>query len=115
LYDKLLINRLGKRYATTRKKDVFAKLIQALMPMIDTQLSKQYSSIKEFWDDLRQEIMLKLWENRKSIKNNSPGELHQYLYSSIRKWLNRSCGRIVNQYDMFDPDITSIEELGESI
>ena len=111
LYDKLLINRLGKRYAKNGGKDSFVQLTQALIPMIDAQLGRQYSSMKEFWDDLRQEIMLKLWDNRKSIKDNSPGELHQYFYNRIRTWLNRSYKQTVNQYDMFNPNIISIEEL----
>ena len=112
MYNKALINKLAKRYATKRENDTFTQLLQELTPIIDIQLGKNYSSLKEYWDDLRQDVLLKLWENRFNIKKmiSAGVEPCQFLYERIRTWLNRASAKNQREYDALNPDIMSIEE-----
>ena len=101
------INNLTREFIKSENNEIFEKLLIGIVPMINIQLRKNYSSIKEFWDDMRQDVFLKVWENRKNIKNSSTENPYQYFYGRIRKFLERSCKRIKYQYDMFNPNIDS--------
>ena len=64
MYDIQLINELAEKYVKTSDETVFEALIEALVPVIDAQLKKSYQSLEEYWDDMRQEICLKLLETK---------------------------------------------------
>lgn len=112
MYDQKLINKLAKEYLETKNNQIFGKLLQAIIPVIDTQLAKNYSATREFWDDFRQDVLLKLWQNQEnwqaiiSIERNP----FQFFYDRIRMWLNRSCAKAKRIYDSLNPDAISIED-----
>ena len=83
------IEQLAQAYVKvkTRKNSIFKNLMQALIPLINTQLRKNYQSIEEHWDDLRQETLLKLYKNRKSLLTTTSTRLFLCLYNRIRGYL----------------------------
>ena len=64
MYDKKKIISLTQEYIDTEKDAVFAKVLMELVPMIDVILS-HHPGYVEFYDDLRQEVLLVLWNRRK--------------------------------------------------
>ena len=112
-YEQKIINELAKKYKKTESDIIFEELLIKLIPLIRIQLGRQYSSMKGqgFWDDMQQDVLLKIWENRKSLKNSLTKNPYQYFYRRIQDYLNRSCGRIVGQYDSFNPNMISTEDI----
>jgi len=64
VYDKKKIFCLTQEYIKTGKDTVFAQVITELIPMIDVILSR-YPNYVEFYDDLKQEVLIVLWKARK--------------------------------------------------
>ena len=89
MYQKEEVERLAKEYVDTGKEQVFEKLIEALIPVIDVQLGKNYSSLKEFWGDLRQDVVVHLYSVRGNIQNTTLESKYFYLYGVIREILYR--------------------------
>ncbi len=121
MYQKEEVERLAETYVETGDEQVFETLIKALEPLINVQLGKNYSSLKEFWDDLRQEVLLRIWKNRGGLKINKSRSLYQYLYSHIRYHLwavrnalqgERKKEKIKMGYDMLNKNIIAFADLG---
>lgn len=111
MYQKEEIERFAKKYVDTGDEQVFETLIKALIPMIDVQLGKNYSSLKEFWDDLRQEVLLKLHKNREGLSTIKSISLYQFLYQRIRRDLFRAMKKYKKEFDVFNPKVTCFEDL----
>jgi len=120
MYQKEEVERLAGEYVETGDEQVFEALIKALIPLINVQLGKNYSRYKEFWDDLRQEVLLKLWKNRGGLSKTSNKSLFTHYYQRIRIHLWRAVQRIQGKrkdekikmgYDGLSPEATYLEDL----
>jgi DNA-directed RNA polymerase specialized sigma24 family protein len=120
MYQKEEVERLAGEYVETGDERVFEALIKALIPLIDVQLGKNYSSLKEFWDDLRQEVLLRVYRNRGGLRTTKSTVLYQYFYNRIRDYLFQAVGilqgkrkkkKIKMGYDMLNSDIISLDAL----
>ena len=111
MYQKEEIERLAKKYVETQEEEVFEVLIKALESLINVQLGKNYSSLKEFWDDLRQEVLVKLYKNREGIFTTESTHFCSYFYGRIRVWLFRACKQLAKQYDALNRDVIYFEDL----
>ena len=109
MYQKEEIEQLAKKYVETQEEEVFEALIKALIPLINVQLGKNYSSLKEFWDDLRQEVLLKLHKNRGGVLITQARSLYQYFYSFIRYQLYRRVKEL--HYDSLNRRIIAFDDL----
>ncbi|MCK4647951.1 hypothetical protein KAT51_00365 [bacterium] len=114
MYDKKLINKLSKRYA--KKRDGIDELLRALEPIIDIQMGKNYSSMKEYWDDMKQDVLLKIWENRKAIRQqilrgDNPDQL---FWNRVRNWLGRSQKKY-REYDAMNSNVDSYDLIREDV
>lgn len=89
MYQKEEVERLAGEYVETGDEQVFEALIKALRPLIDVQLGKNYSSLKLFWDDLRQDVLEHLYKVRGNIQNTTLTSKYLYLYGVIREILHR--------------------------
>jgi len=87
MYNIKRIEQLAQTYVKTKENSIFEKLLTALIPLIDIQLKKNYQSLEEFWDDLRQETLLKLHKNQKSLTTTTSTRLFRCLYNRIRDYL----------------------------
>lgn len=110
MYQLSKIEQLACIYVKTEDDDVFGDLIRALIPWIDIQLSKKYLSLRMHWEDMSQEVLLKLWENRKGLMFTKSKKLGRFLQLQIRTHLFRAAKKIKKSYDTFNPDCTTIEE-----
>ena len=60
MYDKKRINKLAYRYIEADDDKIFEELIEELVNLV-RPLVRKYDKYKEYWDDLEQEIFIKLW------------------------------------------------------
>lgn len=133
MYQKEKVEWLAKEYVETEYDAnnncgtyspnlVFEALIKALIPLINVQLGKNYSSLKEFWDDLQQEVLLKIWKNRGGLSITKSKSLYQFLYRRIRRDLFRAMKKIKGEfdeekdiikpgYDGYNPNVKYLEDL----
>jgi len=120
MYQKEEVERLAGEYVETGSEQVFETLIKALIPLINVQLGKNYSSLKEFWDDLRQEVLLKIWKNRGGLSDTKSIRYFQYFYSRIRAILWRASRQLQGKgedekikmgYDGLNPNVTYFDDL----
>ena len=120
MYQKEEVERLAGEYVETGDEQVFEALIKALEPLINVQLGKNYSSLKGFWSDLRQEVLLRICKNRGGLSITKSTSLYQYLYSRIRDYLSQAADIIQGRrkrikikmgYDSYNSDIKCLEEL----
>jgi len=111
MYQKEEIEQLAKKYVETQEEEVFEALIKALESLINVQLGKNYSSLKQFWGDLRQEVLLKLYKNRGGLSTTRSKSLYQFLYQRIRRDLFRACKKLKKQYDALNQDVTYFDDL----
>ena len=120
MYQKEEVERLAGEYVETGDEQVFEALIKALEPLIDVQLGKNYSSLKEFWDDLRQEVLLKLHKNRGGLSVTKSKSLCAYFYQRIRGCLWRAAQKLQGKYkdkkikmgyDVLNPEVIQFEDL----
>jgi len=110
MYQNQTINELIKEYIANEDDKVFEDLLTELSSLIDSQLAKNYSSMKSFWEDMKQGVLLKLWENRRNLYLIKSKNLSQYFYRNIQRWLNRSCAQIRRQYDSFHSNVIPFED-----
>ncbi len=94
MYQKEEVERLAEKYVETGNEQVFEALIKALRPLINVQLGKNYSSLKEFWDDLRKEVLLRISKNRGGLSTTKSKSLYQFLYQRIRRDLFRAAKKM---------------------
>ena len=110
MYKNQTINELAEKYITNEDDKVFGDLLTKLSSLIDSQLAKNYSSMKSFWEDMKQDVLLKLWENRRGLYLIKSKNLSQYFYRRIQDGLNRSCAQIKRQYDSFHSNVIPFED-----
>ena len=94
MYDKELLERLGKKYRSTGADADFEVLLEVIRPLIDTQLGRQYSSMKHEWEDMKQGVLLKLWKNRSALCFSKSELCSRFFYEQIRYNLNRAAKKI---------------------
>ena len=120
MYQKEEIERLAKKYVETQEEEVFEALIKALIPLIDAQLGKNYSRLKQFWDDLRQEVLLKLHKNRGGLSTTKSINFCTHFYRRIRVHLWRAAQQLQGKrkdkkikmgYDGLSSEVTYLEDL----
>ena len=87
------INELTEEYVNTGNEVIWDDLTPELYNIIDIQLGKNYTRVKELWDDLRQDIIINLWENRKNVGNTCSHSVYNHYYNRIRGALNRATNR----------------------
>lgn len=98
MYDIDKIEQLAGVYAETADDRGYELLLELLIPVIDIQLSQKYSNLREYWDDMRQEVLLKLWKNRTTLCFTKSKKLYRFLRERIRDNLNRSMNKIKKDY-----------------
>ena len=98
MYYKEQIEHIVREYLDN--KVVFEKLIAVLIPLINAQLRKNYSSLSEYWDDMRQEVLLKTWKNRKGLKFIKTKLYSMHYYARIRTHLFRAAKKIKRTYNV---------------
>lgn len=108
MIDKQLINQLTEQYVISQDDGTFQRLIECLTPLINVQLGKNYSSMQLFWDDMRQDVFVKILERKQSIQDSQTEQPYQFWYLRIRDWLNR----IVKTYSKYH-HTSSINDLTE--
>jgi len=122
MYQKEEVERLAGKYVETGNEQVFEALIKALIPLINVQLGKNYSRYKEFWDDLRQEVLLKLYRNRGGLSKTSNKNLFTHYYQRIRIHLWRAVQKFQGKYkdekikmgyDILNLEVTQFEDLSD--
>jgi len=114
MYDKDEINAISILYSIDPTEENFDMLLKALMPLID-KILLNHLQVEEHWEDIKQEILLRLWENYKDVnklkkifEKNVP---FYYFYYRIRDYCFRIGNIILKKYDMYDENIKSFEEL----
>lgn len=86
MYDKERINELAYKYIETDDDEIFEELIRELVKLI-RPLVRRYKKYREYWDDLEQELLLKLWQQRKSLKDSSTHQPFQHFYRRITRYI----------------------------
>ena len=86
MYDKERINELAYKYIETDDDEVFEELIGELVHLV-RPLVRKYKKYREYWDDLEQELLLKLWQQRKSLKDSSTHQPFQHFYKRITYYI----------------------------
>jgi len=94
MYEKKEIERLSKKFINTSNDDVFRQLVEQLQQVITKQLSKHYRSMYEHWEDMRSEVIAKIWKNRKTLKKTKTKNLADHYYYRIRTHLSRANTKI---------------------
>lgn len=108
------IDILTEGFIRSENDETFNQLVNEIIPIINQQLLKNYSSKREFWGDIRQDVLLKIWKNRGNIKHSLTERPYQYFYNRIRDYLNRSA-KGYDKYDSINPDISSLEDINHNI
>lgn len=86
MYDKEKINRLAYKYIETDDDEVFKELIEELVYLVRT-LVRRYKKHREYWDDLEQELLIKLWQQRHNLKDSSTRQPFQHFYRRITYYI----------------------------
>lgn len=115
MYDKDEINSIAILYSVDPGFHNFELLLRVLSPMVDYVLMR-HPEVKEHWEDLRQEVLIKIWDNlssvpflRKVFTQNIPAD---YFFFRIRDYLKDSAiPKIKGTYDMYNPAVKAIEDL----
>jgi len=88
-FDQKNLIRLAEEYVNTSDDTVFERLMaEELDALIGIQLGKNYMSVREFWEDMKQEVMMYLWKNRETVKSTKSRSYYQFYYIRIRGRLN---------------------------
>ena len=85
LYNKEKINELAYKYIETDDDEVFKELLGELVHLI-RPLVRKYKKYREYWDDLEQELLIKLWQQRKGLKDSSTKQPFQHFYRRITRY-----------------------------
>ena len=128
-FDVERINQLTQEYVETSDDSVFERLmLEELGPIIRVQLGKNYTSIRDFWEDMRQEVLMHLWKNRESVKTTKSKSCYRFYYQRIRHILNTIVingnrdptrvtlkrGMKVSSYDIRRSNITFFDDLSNT-
>jgi len=121
MYDKKEIDRLTGLYMGGQR-DVIGKLLEAIVPMIDIILLGKYNDMKSDFDDLRQEVLIRL----KQILERNPdslyvsfdrGNISGYYHFKIREILQgrhyNFVRKIRDEYDTYRGDVDFFSNLSK--
>lgn len=103
------IEQLAQLYVKTEDDGIFGDLLRALIPLIDMQLNERYSSLRAYWEDMSQEVLLKLWKNRNGLMFTTSKKLGRFLDLQIRYNLFRAAKKIKTNYMEVGNRIDNIE------
>jgi len=115
LYKKEKIDALFLRYSRHKDGRVLRGLIQECSPIIDIILAKRYKGSIRHFEDIKQEVKLKMWKNlRRRSRENLRSERCSknptaYLYFLIRAYVAKAFGRLKKIYKE-DIEMTSSDE-----
>lgn len=98
MYNVVKIEHLAKVYVESAEDKDFELLLDLLIPVIDIQLGKKYPDHRGYWGDMKQEVLLKLWKNRKGLLFTSSEKLYLFLYRRIFRDLFRAMKKIKKDY-----------------
>ena len=90
MYNIKQIEQVAQKYRKTGEDLDFEKVLVAVDPLIDILLGQGYSSIKYEWEDMKQEVFLRLWKNRSILCFTKSKKLYRFLHGRIRDNLNRA-------------------------
>ena len=65
MYSKRKIGLLFNQYVDNGDDEIFGELMEAIDPIIDIVL-KKYKKRERHFDDLKQEVKLKMWKNQRN-------------------------------------------------
>lgn len=101
MYSKEKINALYRQYAKKNEGEILRQLIEECYPIIDIVLTK-YGKHARHFEDIRQEVKLRLWKN---LGQRTPENLGRYckspttyLFFLIRNYSRRAFKRLKNIY-----------------
>lgn len=95
-YKKEEINRLANEFANGNDESFNNLLTNHLTEIIGIQLAKNYKGYP-YWDDLKQEVLLYLWQKKESIRKSikkSKMSPSNYLWGFIRSRLKEIIDKI---------------------
>lgn len=104
MYRKEKIDALFLRYSRHKDGRVLQGLIEECSPIIDIILAKRYKSGIRHFEDIKQEVKLKMWKNlRRRSKENLRSERCSkyptaYLYFLIRAYIAKAFGNLKKIY-----------------
>lgn len=88
-YQKEQINELADNYGITKDEATFNELLECLKDIIRIQLAQNYGNFREDWDDLEQEVIIRLWKRRNNLESaKNYINKSQYYWGIIRGYLN---------------------------
>jgi len=94
IYNVRQVEKVAQRYKQTGEDSDFKQVLKVVDPLIDVFLGLRYSSIKHEWEDLKQEVILKLWKNRTGLCFIKSKRLYLFLRDRIRRDLLRAAKKI---------------------
>lgn len=99
-YNKERIESLFDAYVNSGDEKIFGDLIEASSPIIDVVL-KKYSKYGRHFEDIRQEVKLKMWKNLRDPKKLSRCSINPtaYLFFVIRAYVSRTYERFMKIYE----------------
>jgi hypothetical protein len=140
MYNQDKINELAKRYVESEDDADFIKLLQALEPMIQKILLR-YPKYAEHQEDLKQEVMIKIFNNFKIGSSNRKNKVDlkrvfeknipaSYFFYRIKEQILHSISKVdsgfqvkklkrgrlrkkIVGYDMYDEMAVGFEDLTE--
>lgn len=94
-YDKNRVEELATRFiARNNDTFVFRQLLIELEKMINKQLRDNYKSMTKHWEDMRGDVLAKIWKNRKTLKKTSTKTFFRHYELRIRTHLSRAKDKI---------------------
>lgn len=101
MYHKKKIDALYKQYIKEREREVLERLIEECYPIIDIVLTR-YGKHARHFEDIRQEVKLRLWKNLRRRTSEDLGHYCKspttYLFFLIRNYSRRAFERLKNIY-----------------
>ena len=99
MYSKKKIDLLFRQYVEEGDDKIFGDLMEAVDPMIDVVL-KSYGGQEVHFQDLKQEVKLKMWKNQRSPKKLGRSSMRPsvYMFFLIRSYTARAFEKILRIY-----------------
>lgn len=107
MYSKRKIDLLFRKYVEEGDDKIFGELMEAVDPMIDVVL-KSYGGQEIYFEDLKQEVKLKMWKNQRDPKKlgRSSTTPSVYMFFLIRSYTARAFERIMRIYGDIEKGIS---------
>lgn len=107
MYNKTKINDLTREYVKAGDNRIFEQLLISLRPMVWIILQTRYAKAFPYFDDMVQEILLKIWQFRQKPEqlNKQTVNPSSYWFYVIRAYANIVFDQF-NKIYKFDSEIT---------